>query len=139
MSRPSRARELKQRARASRRADELSRPSRARELKQLFAEGVERGMLGKIQKAINASPALRLKRKLIDAFINAYNADGGQPDWTAFVAEKLDKDVEEMAGQYGMDAEMTRTYLTNALAIGRICHKTISLYAWESCKRLHGF
>jgi type I restriction enzyme R subunit len=80
----------------------------------------DKELLGKIQKAIDASPTLRPKRELIDAFINAYNADGGQPDWTAFVAEKLDKDVEEMAGQYGMDAETTRTYLTNALAIGSL-------------------
>ena len=87
----------------------MSRPSRARELKQLYAEEVERGMLGKIQKAIDASPALQPERELIDAFINAYNADGGQPDWTAFVAEKLDKDVESLAGQYGMDTEKTRS------------------------------
>ena len=73
---------------------------------------------GKIQKALDASPSLRPKRALINAFVHAYNAPEAQPDWEAFVAEKFGQDVEAIADKYGMDVGKTRTFLSNALAIG---------------------
>lgn len=78
----------------------------------------DKELLGKILKALDASPSLRPKRTLINAFIHAYNASNGQADWAAFVIEKLNGDVKALAEKYGMDAEKTYTYLTNALGVG---------------------
>ena len=47
-----------------------------------------------------------------------YNASNAQTNWAAFVMAKLDQDVKALAEKYGMDAEKTYTFLTNALAIG---------------------
>ena len=78
----------------------------------------DKDLLGKIKKALDASPSLRPKRTLINAFVHDYNASNAQTNWAAFVMAKLDKDVKTLAEKYGMDAEKTYTFLTNALAIG---------------------
>ncbi|MBQ7190816.1 MAG: type I restriction endonuclease subunit R [Kiritimatiellae bacterium] len=80
----------------------------------------DKELLGKIRKALDASPSLRPKRTLIHAFIHAYNSSNGQVNWAAFVIEKLGKDVQALAEKHGMDAEKTYTYLTNSLGIGAL-------------------
>ena len=75
-------------------------------------------LLGKIKRALDASPSLRPKRTLINAFVHDYNASNAQANWAAFVGAKLDQDVKALAEKYGMDAEKTHTFLTDALSLG---------------------
>ncbi len=82
------------------------------------ANSKDKDLLDSIKRALDASSSLRPKRTLINAFVHAYNASNAQANWAAFVMAKLDKDVKTLAEKYGMDAEKTYTYLTNALSIG---------------------
>ena len=80
----------------------------------------DKDLLGKIMKALDASVSLRPKRKLINAFVHAYNTSSGQANWAVFVMAKLDQDVTDFAMKFGMDKDKTYTYLTNALSLGSL-------------------
>jgi len=43
------------------------------------------------------------------------NASSGQSNWAAFVIEQQSSDVQALVQKFGMEAEKTYTYLTNAV------------------------
>jgi len=74
-----------------------------------------------INKAIDASPELRSKKKLIETFITGVNdIDDVMSVWHNYVAEQREHDLETIITEEKLKPEDTRRYLDNAFRDGEI-------------------
>lgn len=77
-----------------------------------------------IKKAIDASPELRSKKQLIEAFIAGINdVDDIINEWNEFVRQQREVDLEQLIQEEKLKPEETRAYLENSFREGEI--KTI--------------
>ena len=77
-----------------------------------------------IKKAIDASPELRSKKQLIEAFIAGINdIDDIINEWNEFVHQQREVDLEQLIEEENLKPEETRAYLENSFREGEI--KTI--------------
>ena len=77
-----------------------------------------------IKKAIDASPELRSKKQLIEAFIAGINdIDDIINEWNEFVRQQREADLEQLIEEENLKPEETRAYLENSFREGEI--KTI--------------
>ena len=68
-----------------------------------------------INKAIDASPELRSKKKLIETFIAGINdVDDVMNEWHSFVAEQRDQDLAAIIMEEKLKPEDTRKFMENA-------------------------
>ncbi len=78
-------------------------------------------ILGSIDKAIRSSLALRSKKELIDKFISKINADTNvYSDWTKFVREQKEIDLENLIKEENLNEEETRKFLDNSFRDGEV-------------------
>lgn len=74
-----------------------------------------------IQKAVDASPELRSKKDLIETFIAGINdVDDVLSEWREFVAERRERQMEDIIREERLKPEETRKFLENALRDGEI-------------------
>ncbi len=74
-----------------------------------------------IVKAVESSPQLRSKKKLIEAFLTRINEmDDVMEEWHAFVAQAKEEEIARMIEMYSLDAALTRKFLENAFRDGEI-------------------
>lgn len=74
-----------------------------------------------IKKAIDASPELRSKKGLIEAFIAGINdADDIMNEWYDFVAEQRERDLAAIIAEEKLKKSETRKFLENAFRDGEI-------------------
>lgn len=76
-----------------------------------------------IRKAVDSSPTLRSKKKLIEAFIEDVNDSDGNDiigDWNDFVFEKREEELEDIIKAEKLKPEATRNFLENAFQQGEI-------------------
>lgn len=74
-----------------------------------------------IKKAIEASPELRSKKELINAFINGVNdVDDIMIEWHDYVVEKREHELENIIKEEKLKDEETRKFLDNAFREGEI-------------------
>ena len=81
----------------------------------------DKEILGSIDKAIKSSLALRSKKELIDKFISKINADTNvYSDWTKFVREQKEIDLEKLINEENLNEEATRKFLDNSFRNGEV-------------------
>lgn len=83
----------------------------------------DKEILVTIQKAVDSSPTLRSKKKLIEAFIEDVNDSDGNDiigDWNDFVFEKREEELEDIIKDEKLKPEATRNFLENAFQQGEI-------------------
>jgi len=74
-----------------------------------------------INKAIDASPELRSKKKLIETFIAGINdVNDVINEWNSYVAEQREHDLDEVIREERLKPEDTRKFMENAFRDGEI-------------------
>ncbi len=74
-----------------------------------------------IIKAVDASPELRSKKQLIEAFIAGINdVDDVMNEWNDFVYQKREADLEQIIQEEKLKPEETRKFLENAFREGDV-------------------
>jgi len=77
-----------------------------------------------IQSAIESSPELRSKKKLIEAFIDGINdIDDVVNEWRVFIAEEKEKELKELIETENLKEKETREFISNSFKNGYV--KTI--------------
>ena len=81
-------------------------------------------VLESIRKAVDASPELRSKKALIEAFIAGINdVEDVMNEWYVFVAEQREKELLQLIQEENLKEDETRKFLENAFEEGEV--KTI--------------
>ena len=81
----------------------------------------DKEILVSIRKAVEASPELRSKKKLIEAFISDVNAiDDIVTDWNRYVAERRENDLNRLISEENLNPQETRKYLDNIFRHGAL-------------------
>lgn len=79
----------------------------------------DKDILVQIDRAVNSSIELRSKKDLIDAFIKRVNTKTNvEKDWSQFVREQRDEELDELISENKLKDAETRTYLANAFRDG---------------------
>ena len=74
-----------------------------------------------ISKAVNASPELRSKKKLIETFIDNVNkVDDITNDWNNYVEENRNSDLIKIIDQENLKHDETYKFMENAFKVGEI-------------------
>lgn len=78
-------------------------------------------ILESIRKAVDASPELRSKKALIEAFLAGINdVSDVMNEWYAFVAEQREKDLSQLIEEERLNPDETRKFLENAFKEGEV-------------------
>lgn len=78
-------------------------------------------VLESIRKAVDASPELRSKKALIEAFIAGINdVEDVMNEWYAFVAEQREKELMYLIQEENLKEDETRKFLENAFKEGEV-------------------
>ena len=81
----------------------------------------DKEILGSINTAINSSLELRSKKELIEGFIDRINVNNDiYKDWTAFVKEQKEHDLETLIEEENLNSEETRKFLDNSFRDGQV-------------------
>ena len=74
-----------------------------------------------IKKAVDASPELRSKKQLIEAFIAGINdVEDVVGEWNDYVSEQREKDLEQIIKEERLKPEETRKFLDAAFRDGEV-------------------
>lgn len=74
-----------------------------------------------IRKAVDASPELRSKKELIEAFINGVNdVDDVMTEWHDYVVEMREQELKTIVAEEKLKEEETRKFLENAFREGEV-------------------
>lgn len=75
----------------------------------------------KIRKAISASPELRSKKDLIEAFIDGLReVDDIMSEWRSFISKKQESDLLEIIESENLKPIETRFFMANAFRLGEV-------------------
>ena len=81
----------------------------------------DKKILVSIRKAIDASPELRSKKKLIEAFITDVNTiEDIITEWNNYVAEQREKELNQIIKEESLNSAETRKYLENIFRYGEV-------------------
>jgi type I restriction enzyme R subunit len=84
-------------------------------------DGDDKEIRAEITRAIDASPSLRNKKDLIEAFVERVTVAGSVDDeWAAFVAARQDAELTQLIADEGLNAEATRAFIDRAFRDGTI-------------------
>lgn len=79
----------------------------------------DKNILIQIDKAVNSSIELRSKKDLIDAFIKKVTVKTNiEKDWSKFVREQRDEELDDLISENKLKDAETRTYLADAFRDG---------------------
>jgi len=79
-------------------------------------------LLVTIQKAVDASPELRSKKELIEAFINRINQmeDDVMTEWSSFVRKRREEELKQIIDEEKLNEAETRKFMKNAFREGEV-------------------
>ena len=81
----------------------------------------DKEILINIQKAVDASPEMRSKKQLIEAFIAGVNdIDDVMEGWRSYVAEEREKQLTELIAEEKLKDAETRKFIENAFRDGEV-------------------
>lgn len=84
-------------------------------------DGDDREVRAEITRAIDASPSLRNKKDLIEAFVERLSVTGSVDDeWGAFVAARQDAELTQLIADEGLNPDATRDFIDRAFRDGTI-------------------
>ena len=97
----------------------------------------DKTILARIEKAIGASPDLRDKKELIDAFIRRMTPSEAQPsvpletdiidEWGDFVAQEREKELEKIIHDENLRPDETRKFIEQSFADGYVTTTGIAI------------
>jgi len=84
-------------------------------------DGDDREVRAEITRAIDASPSLRNKKDLIEAFVDRVSVAGSvDQEWAAFVAARRDAELTQLITDEGLNPDATRDFIDRAFRDGTI-------------------
>ena len=84
-------------------------------------DGDDKELRAAISRAIDASPSLRNKKDLIEAFVDALSTDGAvDQQWEAFVAARRTAELETLIADERLHPDETRAFIDRAFRDGTI-------------------
>jgi type I restriction enzyme R subunit len=87
----------------------------------LYGDGADTELNESIVRAVDASPSLRNKKDLIEAFVNSVSAAGNVDDeWRTFIAARRDAELEAIIESESLHPGETRDFIKTAFRDGAI-------------------
>jgi type I restriction enzyme R subunit len=84
-------------------------------------DGDDKEIRAEITRAVDASPSLRNKKELIEAFVDNLSVDGEvDQEWRAFIAAKREAELEEIIAAENLRPDETRMFVETAFRDGQI-------------------
>ena len=84
------------------------------------SNGLDKSIIGAIDRAVGASPELRSKKELIDGFIKTVNTSTKvMEDWRTYVDAEKEKALEKIVQEEKLKPEETEKFVRSALRDGR--------------------
>jgi type I restriction enzyme R subunit len=84
-------------------------------------DGEDKEIRAEITRAIDASPSLRNKKDLIEAFVDRVNADGEiDEEWATYVAARRAAELDRIIEEENLKADETREFVDRAFRDGGI-------------------
>ena len=84
-------------------------------------DGDDKEIRAEITRAIDASPSLRNKKDLIEAFVDRVSATGAiDEEWTTYIATRRAAELDKIIEDEGLRANETREYVERAFRDGAI-------------------
>ena len=84
-------------------------------------DGDDKEIRAEITRAIDASPSLRNKKDLIEAFVNRVSADGAvDEEWARFIAARREAELDQIIAEESLRPEETREFVDRAFRDGGI-------------------
>lgn len=84
-------------------------------------DGDDKEVRAEITRAIDASPSLRNKKDLIEAFVDRVSADGEvDEEWARFIAARRDAELERIIAEENLRPDETREFVDRAFRDGAI-------------------
>ncbi|WP_066302420.1 type I restriction endonuclease subunit R [Arthrobacter luteolus] len=84
-------------------------------------DGEDKEIRAEITRAVDASPTLRNKKDLVEAFIDRVSITGEiDEDWQAFINERRESELEKIIEAENLRADATRTFIDMAFSDGSI-------------------
>ena len=89
--------------------------------REQFGDGDDKEIRAEISRAVDASPTLRNKKDLIEAFVDSVSVDGAiDEEWQAFIAVKREAELEAIITDEHLRADATREYVATAFRDGTL-------------------
>jgi len=86
-----------------------------------FGDGNDKEIKESIASSIDASPSLRNKKDLIEAFIESVTITGSVDEqWKAFIEERRDSELQTIIEAENLNPEVTRSFIQEALRDGYV-------------------
>jgi type I restriction enzyme, R subunit len=84
-------------------------------------DGMDKEIRAEITRAVDASPTLRNKKDLVEAFVDSVSASSiVDEEWRAFVTAKREAELSQIIAEEGLRADETRTFIETAFRDGAI-------------------
>ena len=84
-------------------------------------DGDDKEIRAAITRAIDASPSLRNKKDLIEAFVDRVSADGAvDEEWARFISARREAELERIIAEENLRPEETRDFVNRAFRDGGI-------------------
>jgi type I restriction enzyme, R subunit len=84
-------------------------------------DGDDREVRAEISRAVAASPSLRNKKDLVEAFVNSVSATGEvDEEWRTFVAARLTAELDAIIASEELRPDETRAFIESAFRDGVI-------------------
>jgi len=84
-------------------------------------DGEDKEIRAEISRAVDASPTLRNKKDLIEAFVDSVSVDGAiDEEWQTFIAAKREAELEAIIEEEWLRAEATRAFIETAFRDGAL-------------------
>jgi type I restriction enzyme R subunit len=82
-------------------------------------DGEDKEIRAEISRAVDASPTLRNKKDLIEAFVESVSVDGAiDEEWQAFITAKREAELERIIDEENLRADATRAFIDTAFREG---------------------
>ena len=89
--------------------------------RERFGDGDDKEIRAEISRAVDASPTLRNKKDLIEAFVDSVSVDGAvDVEWQAFVAAKREAELQAIIEDERLRADATRAFVETAFRDGTL-------------------
>lgn len=89
--------------------------------RQSRGDGEDKEIRASISRAIDASPSLRSKRDLIEAFVDSVSPSGEiDEQWQAYIRERREAELAAIIESEGLSPEETRAFVETAFRDGAI-------------------
>ncbi|SEN84680.1 type I restriction endonuclease subunit R [Nonomuraea pusilla] len=84
-------------------------------------DGTDKEIRAEIARAVDASPTLRNKKDLVEAFVDSVSARSVvAEEWQAFVTAKREAELDQIIAEEGLRADETRRFINTAFRDGAI-------------------